>query len=784
MNSGNLIYAQTYYYSNNNSGDFNDPSGWGINLDGSGSNPSSLNNTCILVLNHTKTTSGIATIRGLQIKSGGILFCNYSIFLDGSGKFFKIDSAGTYVQQHVGSLGAALFSGTETFEKGSIAEFRLWPAQLPGASWGFLKFNNNSNTANCQLSGNTSTIKNDLIINAGSGTINLSGASNLNINIEGNLDIQSGSLDIANSAGNSALREVHLWGNLLLSNGNLKCTGTSNAVQFFIENSADTIQIDSGTFNTNNFKLIIQSGVNKILKGNLTIQNNCSLSLANSSTSFQILSGYVLKNNGIIITNGGNFEFLSNIEGTAMLGESTGAYSGNLKFNQTIPAGWKRYRFVSSPIVNAHFTDLIDDIYITGPGGKQYGFDSTQTNNSSAFYYDETVSLPDANYGWEPIYQTSNQMNTGKGFRVLIRGDRSNTNVLYQNIPYQGPVNLDFTGMPNSGNIPISSIASYTTSGTSTADGWNLLGNPYACNIDWNLIYDQSDFTNVNPSIYQRDAKSGNYVAWNAASNSGTGSQFVSPFAGFLIQFNQTPSGNFKETHKTVEQSPQYFKTETEETIIEVKDSASSDLLLIGQKNGANSRYRAIEDILKLFSAGTFIAAKSSDNNWLCGDIRQKPLNSNDTIDIIIGAKSKVKLKVVKHTSNSTLQLFKKSSNQKFNLTKDFELEMQPGEMDSINWKIIVSPNNANEINEVQIEDFEILPNPFQDKIEIKSNYRKNNRVKISIIDLSGKELLMEDKYEDKQEMFVETTRLIRGIYILVIETEGGNKFFKKMIKN
>ena len=107
MCSENIIKAQTYYYSNNSNSDFNDPAGWGINTDGSGANPSSLNNTCVLVLSHTKTSSGIATIRGLHIKTDGILYCNYSIFLDGTGKFFKIDSAGTYIQQHVGSLGSA-----------------------------------------------------------------------------------------------------------------------------------------------------------------------------------------------------------------------------------------------------------------------------------------------------------------------------------------------------------------------------------------------------------------------------------------------------------------------------------------------------------------------------------------------------------------------------------------------------------------------------------------------------------------------------------------------------
>jgi hypothetical protein len=227
-------------------------------------------------------------------------------------------------------------------------------------------------------------------------------------------------------------------------------------------------------------------------------------------------------------------------------------------------------------------------------------------------------------------------MNSGKGFRVLVRGDRSNSNVLYQNLPSHGNVNIDFTGIPNSGNISISNIADYTTSGVATADGWNLLGNPYPCNIDWNKIYDQADFSNVNPSIYQRDAKSGNYVAWNASSNSGTGSPYVAPFGGFLIQFNNTPSGNFKESHKTTSSSPVYFKTQTPQTIIEVRDNFGSDLLLIGNNENALKEYSALEDIIKLFAGNIFIASKSKDNIWLCSDLRSSSNNQIDTIDLIL----------------------------------------------------------------------------------------------------------------------------------------------------
>jgi len=55
-------FSQTTYYSNSSTSDFNQLSGWGINADGSGANPSSLSSSISLVINsdHTKNISAFA----------------------------------------------------------------------------------------------------------------------------------------------------------------------------------------------------------------------------------------------------------------------------------------------------------------------------------------------------------------------------------------------------------------------------------------------------------------------------------------------------------------------------------------------------------------------------------------------------------------------------------------------------------------------------------------------------------------------------------------------------
>ncbi len=224
----------------------------------------------------------------------------------------------------VTSLGKGLYGRNKmsglrrfAFEKGSIVEFRQWPSVIPGANWGFLKFNNSSAFTNCQLSGNTNLIKNDLVINSGSGIISLSAASNLNISIENNIEIQSGTLDIANSVGIGASRELHLSGNLIINNGTFKCTGNSNPCSLFFENENDTLLITNGSFNTSNFKIYIPEAKSLFISGEITIQPTCSLELITNTSSCYIKSGKLLFNNGLIKTNSGLFTFLSDTSGTA-----------------------------------------------------------------------------------------------------------------------------------------------------------------------------------------------------------------------------------------------------------------------------------------------------------------------------------------------------------------------------------------------------------------------------------------------------------------------------------
>ena len=124
-----VLYAQTTFYSNGTSTNFNTLSGWSVNADGTGANPTVFNNTITLIVQnaHSKNTSGIVTLNRLTIQSGGIVTANNAITVTGTTPQFNINNGGTYIHNNTGTLNSTIFAGTESF--GGCGVFELHGAR-------------------------------------------------------------------------------------------------------------------------------------------------------------------------------------------------------------------------------------------------------------------------------------------------------------------------------------------------------------------------------------------------------------------------------------------------------------------------------------------------------------------------------------------------------------------------------------------------------------------------------------------------------------------------------
>lgn len=236
------------------------------------------------------------------------------------------------------------------------------------------------------------------------------------------------------------------------------------------------------------------------------------------------------------------------------------------------------FRFLASPVngqtifesIQANgSTPLAAGTQVTG-GAASDGFDQSSTNNPSMFGYNNVSQA------WEAVANTNaTNFEVGVPFRTFIRGDRSisltqanqpanNTTLVATGSIVQGDVTYDAASMLN----PLSD----------TANGFNMIANPYPSYTDMSLVLDQSTDVNANfyymwdPSVNTR----GSYVTvslstTNALINgtnnvmSSDADQFLEPWQACFI-VNDASASNvsvlFSEDTKTVETTAtQVFNT-------------------------------------------------------------------------------------------------------------------------------------------------------------------------------------------------------------------------------
>ncbi len=265
-------------------------------------------------------------------------------------------------------------------------------------------------------------------------------------------------------------------------------------------------------------------------------------------------------------------------------------------------SGGRIYRYISSPIKSAAVSDIQNEIQVTGPftgSSKCTGCAS----NQSMFAYDESIitdntgdAINNQNDGYINFPKTSNTeiLAPGRGYTLFVRG-----NII-------SSARWDVKGIINAGNVsPVSLPVSYTSSGVTANDGWNLVGNPFPSTIDWSAGAGWTK-TNLNNAIYIRDNGNtvGQYATWNGVVGTNGGSRYIATGQAFWVKASGAgvPSLVVNENVKAPGTQTSFFREQSPTKVLRIalKQGAINDEAIVHFRDDASADFDANADALKL----------------------------------------------------------------------------------------------------------------------------------------------------------------------------------------
>ncbi len=348
-------------------------------------------------------------------------------------------------------------------------------------------------------------------------------------------------------------------------------------------------RVTDGLDNNNN-----STDFDRVLKGSIYLRNSTSR-LANTGasivggtyTSISVTGASSLANDvtitdvldlqaGTLNTNNKSFTLKSTVSNTARVGVVTGgSVSGNVTVERFIgiPSAKRAWRLLTAPLksTTGSFVSIFDTwqlggamatgrgTLITAPDANPAtnGYDVPSGYSLKSFDGTSLVGVPSTKTA--PLF-TNAASAANKGYFIFVRGDRSST-ALNNNTQ----TTLSATGALQTGD--------QTFATNPTANGFTLIGNPYASPVDFDLFRKDNLSSNIKPNFYFYDpnlntvggyvtvAYSSSGTTYNIApANSPSGAPYRKDIqngqAIFLeTKSSGTPSVTFKETQKGADTS-------------------------------------------------------------------------------------------------------------------------------------------------------------------------------------------------------------------------------------
>ena len=561
----------------------------------------------------------------------------------------------------------------------------------------------------------------------------------------------------------------------LISVSDASCNGTAVGIASILVNKTvwrqrnNVVEWSNGlpnaTLNTYIFEPYVTSASGSFIAKDLTINNNGLLTVSA---------------NTVITANRYNNNITSDrfvVESDANLMQSSElANTGNITVRRAANMAKMHYTYWSSPVAN-------QNVYAFSDGGLVGG-----TPKNRFYIYNEPNDLFLAS-GINDTYS----FRAGQGY--AIRGkDSYNTN-------FNSPAlyTFTFTGIPNNGNLAFQNLK-----WTNAEHGYNLVGNPYPSNLDFDALYDANtslifgtayfwtnqqyvpgqlggDYSGSNYAIYNRSG--GVPATFQDGVDSPIPTQYIKVGQGFLVQ-SMSGSHNqplqFNNSMRSYSASSIFFNKQE----VKSKDrywlnlkspSNINNTILVSYMPGATDGYERLYDAdILVLGSDAFYTTNGTAKLAIQG--RKYPLSSDDVVTL--GTKYFetgnytifLKEKEGIFDTDQAIYLKDKQLNKVINLSEEgqYTFAASQGTNDTrfeVIYQDILSFDSLNKsAGSVSVAKYEV---------EVVVKDTTNNITAIDVFDASGK-LIQSVSGKNSKEVRLNTSGFIKGVYILKITSDKG----------
>jgi hypothetical protein len=420
---------------------------------------------------------------------------------------------------------------------------------------------------------------------------------------------------------------------------------------------------------------------------------------------------------------------------------------GNLEVQQYLVED--QYHIVSSP-VSDEIIEAYLDMYL-------FSFDEPTNYFNNLF---NPVTIP---------------LNVGEGYFVW-------------SVP-SAPDYVTLNGTSNKTDVPVTLTVTPATNNS----GWNLLGNPFSCAIDWNGNSSWA-LNNVASTVYMFDPAGGNYKTWNFNTGIGTNGQangHIATTQGFWVRTSDTIASQssysltIPEDERLADATTDFYKeASSEENILRIKiekDSYSDEFVLAINQN-ATEGFDNDYDAYKLFSNSSAPLIYSTIGNTKLAVNSVPDIKQGDIVPLqyIPNDEGTCKLTVVGLQSfipELPVYLEDKKTQHFQNLREYAEYTFDSEKSDEID-RFVIHFANPMGIEDIpgQLNDVNIWS--WQNTVIV--NTPDGFSGELSIYDILGKHILTSVLQEGRNELEIAGPE---GFYIIKVATEVGVIAKKVLIK-